>query len=1008
MIDKITLIFIYLNSNFTKNLKKKNHEKLIKKLNKLEIKFIAIDDLITFHKFVNNELDFEIRKFLISNLNKNLENLIKGKLKTFKNDLEFNLLLNKFTTDMLNQCRDLFYDKLFQFINGKLNNLNFYNFFNNALYAKIIKFFNSLEFVMKSNLSEIIIKNFKFYFADFCEVSNFSEISSLIQEFCLASFPGKFSSFLFSVFFSKLFCLANSHMKSLEFDFGSADTFEFFTDFSSIIDKTVSDNILSAFVGIVGDKVDLKSEKDEVIKTASLLTNEMIPLVSTFICNNLFLNLFVKFSSSFNEDCSKISLFNSLFGRKFFKCIDNLYADLMLRVKKRIDFHGKKFVENDSKRVAFSSFCLKLEDSLLKDILNGVTLVVVKPFLTRFVEFSHNESFKASFVSFISNDFTEKLTDTDFSKTKNQDDQRIKINNNNLTIVNNYSIVLNCSLGQSISPFTQASHLLLPPAPADRLNYTVTNFEISPDLFSQFSQLFSQSSLVSSQTASQSDSPSETSPSKTVYRSQSPTLSETQRSVDLFSQFSDIESESCSQNSKEASQLDSSFRSDSLVSQEPPSQNNDVSTPSSEEPIMTESTKCCLSEVMSPQLALPEETTLLPLQRGRIFEFNFERGFGSISKTDVNKIYFHIIDVCASSLLAIRPGIEVEFETILHPKGLRAKKVTIVNDPKTTTSFDYLLAQMDRSSLKKRFIHHLTEKAFGLGFHSLETIKSLCSADFLSYLGTSDLTESEKNQLGKMIDSVSNLIHKSDKISSLRQNIVTGEQLSNLFSSSSVVQTNQCDSQEDNLESETTRILRSGNTRLDNVSLTLDAIHQPDTMVDDSCIGYIKSFNPLTGFGIIKRSDFKKVHFSIEDVPFDLLFTLCSDRKLLFKTISRKKKFFAVELSESKGHAPPTIPPNNNDKLLWLSYDQFKTAVTKHLNCKASNLVAPSLATVLECCSLELLPIFCGQPLDILQQEQFDKLLLSYSETVLSYLSNKADLTIKQPSDKNESIESTK
>jgi len=36
---------------------------------------------------------------------------------------------------MLNQCRDLFYDKLFQFIDGKLNNLNYYNFFNNALYA---------------------------------------------------------------------------------------------------------------------------------------------------------------------------------------------------------------------------------------------------------------------------------------------------------------------------------------------------------------------------------------------------------------------------------------------------------------------------------------------------------------------------------------------------------------------------------------------------------------------------------------------------------------------------------------------------------------------------------------------------------------------------------------------------------------------------------------------------------------------------------------------------------
>ena len=63
--------------------------------------------------------------------------------------------------------------------------------------------------------------------------------------------------------------------------------------------------------------------------------------------------------------------------------------------------------------------------------------------------------------------------------------------------------------------------------------------------------------------------------------------------------------------------------------------------------------------------------------KGKIKKVIRERGFGFISATDGQEIFFHRSGLVGENFDSLNEGIEVEFETQNSPKGLRAVNVKV-------------------------------------------------------------------------------------------------------------------------------------------------------------------------------------------------------------------------------------------------------------------------------------------------------------------------------------------
>jgi CspA family cold shock protein len=63
--------------------------------------------------------------------------------------------------------------------------------------------------------------------------------------------------------------------------------------------------------------------------------------------------------------------------------------------------------------------------------------------------------------------------------------------------------------------------------------------------------------------------------------------------------------------------------------------------------------------------------------KGKIKKVIRERGFGFISATDGQEIFFHRSGLVGENFDSLNEGTEVEFETQNSPKGLRAVNVKV-------------------------------------------------------------------------------------------------------------------------------------------------------------------------------------------------------------------------------------------------------------------------------------------------------------------------------------------
>jgi len=67
------------------------------------------------------------------------------------------------------------------------------------------------------------------------------------------------------------------------------------------------------------------------------------------------------------------------------------------------------------------------------------------------------------------------------------------------------------------------------------------------------------------------------------------------------------------------------------------------------------------------------------MARGRVKWFNEKKGFGFISRDNVNDVFVHFSAIKRDGFKSLYEGDEVEFEVTQGPKGLQATNVVVVS-----------------------------------------------------------------------------------------------------------------------------------------------------------------------------------------------------------------------------------------------------------------------------------------------------------------------------------------
>lgn len=158
-LDKITSIFIRVNLNFVKNFNQK-----LKSKRKVNLKMSGDNNNFSKHNIVTNSdqirnfneffsCDYKVHviEFTKNIIARTLRNIILENFPSDRTGFKFNMLLDQFDIEIINNISFILSKKLIDFINNKSIKLNNLIFFKNSIFSSLLKFVRSIISISKSS-----------------------------------------------------------------------------------------------------------------------------------------------------------------------------------------------------------------------------------------------------------------------------------------------------------------------------------------------------------------------------------------------------------------------------------------------------------------------------------------------------------------------------------------------------------------------------------------------------------------------------------------------------------------------------------------------------------------------------------------------------------------------------------------------------------------------------------------------------------------------------------------